>query len=81
MVCGVVKLLQSNLLPVPAKENRSPHKATTAVKVGLPAKAQEASLSRTGQTGCTTKTSSGSGLFKPQPLGALGRASGNESVS
>jgi len=45
MVRGLVKLLQSNLLPVPIEENRSPYSAAIAIETSESTKEKTASLS------------------------------------
>jgi len=57
LVRRLVKLLQPYLLSVPITENRNPYQATVTVTLGVSTKEKTASLSKTGQPGCTTKAS------------------------
>ena len=80
MVRRLVKLLQSDLLPVATKENRSTYQAMITIKASGSTKEKAASVSKTGQTGSTTKASIKSCLFKQQTVATLKYESRNESL-
>ena len=81
MVRRLVKLLQSDQLPVATTEDRSAYSAAAKGSTDTPAKAETASLSNPGQAGRTENASGASRILERQPLGTHHHASGDESLS